>query len=101
MRIEGALAQVGEAGLVDQRAGGLERRLASRGQLLVDRREKRRGAGVALAEGLLQGRLVLGVGQHEERRRVRLPPLPQPRSEERRGGKECASTCRSRWSPDE
>src|SRR3546814_13070001 len=24
---------------------------------------------------------------------------PQPRSEERRGGKECVSTCRSRWSP--
>src|SRR3546814_12730020 len=23
-----------------------------------------------------------------------------PRSEERRGGKECVSTCRSRWSPD-
>src|SRR3546814_5059154 len=34
------------------------------------------------------------------------PPLaalrwqpPQPRSEERRVGKECVSTCRSRWSP--
>src|SRR3546814_16440913 len=27
-----------------------------------------------------------------------LPPLP-PRSEERRVGKECVSTCRSRWSP--
>src|SRR3546814_3849199 len=24
----------------------------------------------------------------------------QQRSEERRGGKECVSTCRSRWSPD-
>src|SRR3546814_17948436 len=24
---------------------------------------------------------------------------PQPRSEERRVGKECVSTCRSRWSP--
>src|SRR3546814_11262840 len=31
-----------------------------------------------LAEGLLQGRLVLGVGQHEERRRVVLQRLPQP-----------------------
>src|SRR3546814_3367260 len=31
-----------------------------------------------------------------------LPPLPYPdgfRSEERRVGKECVSTCRSRWSP--
>src|SRR3546814_1211926 len=26
-------------------------------------------------------------------------PDPQPRSEERRVGKECVSTCRSRWSP--
>src|SRR3546814_17786347 len=25
--------------------------------------------------------------------------LKLPRSEERRGGKECVSTCRSRWSP--
>src|SRR3546814_15147455 len=27
------------------------------------------------------------------------PPLNYPRSEERRVGKECVSTCRSRWSP--
>src|SRR3546814_13420563 len=27
-------------------------------------------------------------------------PLDGKRSEERRGGKECVSTCRSRWSPD-
>src|SRR3546814_14722583 len=26
-------------------------------------------------------------------------PLPSPRSEERRVGTECVSTCRSRWSP--
>src|SRR3546814_13377352 len=26
--------------------------------------------------------------------------LPFPRSEERRGGKECVSTCRARWSPN-
>src|SRR3546814_14216765 len=26
--------------------------------------------------------------------------LPQPRSEERRVGQECVSTCRSRWSPN-
>src|SRR3546814_1159756 len=29
----------------------------------------------------------------------RLRPAPQPRSEERRVGKECVSTSRSRWSP--
>src|SRR3546814_11465799 len=27
-------------------------------------------------------------------------PGPRPRSEARRVGKECGSTCRSRWSPD-
>src|SRR3546814_15769175 len=27
------------------------------------------------------------------------PPSPHTRSEERRVGKECVSTCRSRWSP--
>src|SRR3546814_16070776 len=27
--------------------------------------------------------------------------LPAPRSEERRVGKECVRTCRSRWSPDQ
>src|SRR3546814_2549409 len=30
----------------------------------------------------------------------RLEALPAQRSEERRVGKECVSTCRSRWSPD-
>src|SRR3546814_14219366 len=31
---------------------------------------------------------------------TRADPTPQPlRSEERRAGKECVSTCRSRWSP--
>src|SRR3546814_14781409 len=28
------------------------------------------------------------------------PVSPNPRSEERRVGKECVSTCSSRWSPD-
>src|SRR3546814_10902877 len=34
----------------------------------------------------------------QARRRRRIPVIT--RSEERRGGKECVSTCRSRWSPD-
>src|SRR3546814_3987055 len=34
------------------------------------------------------------VGRHDHPRRV-----GAPRSEERRVGKECVSTCRSRWSP--
>src|SRR3546814_18379253 len=32
--------------------------------------------------------------------RSRLLGTPENRSEERRVGKECVSTCRSRWSPD-
>src|SRR3546814_11316507 len=38
-----------------------------------------------------------------QRRGLRVPLVtlssPDPRSEERRVGKECVSTCRSRWSP--
>src|SRR3546814_12648456 len=34
------------------------------------------------------------------RARTDLNPIELPRSEERRVGKECVSTCRSRWSPD-
>src|SRR3546814_15061634 len=32
-------------------------------------------------------------------RGIRFMSMPWPRSEERRVGKECVSTCRSRWSP--
>src|SRR3546814_15620931 len=31
---------------------------------------------------------------------ARIEPVGQDRSEERRLGKECVSTCRSRWAPD-
>src|SRR3546814_12480975 len=34
-----------------------------------------------------------------EAARLRLRPILMTRSEERRVGKECVSTCRSRWSP--
>src|SRR3546814_4498966 len=34
-----------------------------------------------------------------ERNRVHLAKMLKERSEERRVGKECVSTCRSRWSP--
>src|SRR3546814_10779494 len=51
--------------------------------------------------------LMLVAGQHDiilEPRHARQDALARrfitrPRSEERRGGKECGSTCRSRWSP--
>src|SRR3546814_8531212 len=39
-------------------------------------------------------------GQVQFFRTVAPPPALPQRSEERRGGKECVSTCRSRWSPD-
>src|SRR3546814_9016054 len=39
----------------------------------------------------------LRLGEGREQRRNRR--LSSPRSEERRVGKECVSTCRSRWSP--
>src|SRR3546814_1173836 len=42
------------------------------------------------------------LGQDLELQRIGPPILvgaAQQRSEERRGGKECVSTCRSRWSP--
>src|SRR3546814_19055279 len=35
----------------------------------------------------------------QERRRQRVTAVVAGRSEERRVGKECVSTCRSRWSP--
>src|SRR3546814_18277459 len=35
----------------------------------------------------------------ETRKGTRQPHSPKARSEERRVGKECVSTCRSRWSP--
>src|SRR3546814_2868171 len=39
-------------------------------------------------------------GQHATNRRTSpATDFRQPRSEERRVGKECVSTCRSRWSP--
>src|SRR3546814_15793004 len=36
---------------------------------------------------------------HDDRPRAYLAQLSVARSEERRVGKECVSTCRSRWSP--
>src|SRR3546814_12812151 len=41
-----------------------------------------------------------GTWLEREARRLGVPLIPQgKRSEERRVGKECVSTCRSRWSP--
>src|SRR3546814_4519365 len=40
-----------------------------------------------------------GEGRHRARDRGCIPLQARRRSEERRVGKECVSTCRSRWSP--
>src|SRR3546814_16046747 len=44
----------------------------------------------------------LGIGAIQQKQKVLgigIISNPAPRSEERRVGKECVSTCRSRWSP--
>src|SRR3546814_12165300 len=48
--------------------------------------------------GVQQGRLGAGLGCPAEARHVGMRRALR-RSEERRVGKECVSTCRSRWSP--
>src|SRR3546814_16930916 len=60
----------------------------------LHRRVVRRQAGVEVDHPLVQDGL--GRDQALDRRVVRLGGA---RSEERRVGKECVSTCRSRWSP--
>src|SRR3546814_11130236 len=44
-----------------------------------------------------EGRLSISLHQEKQRRSQK----SDFRSEERRGGKECGSTCRSRWAPDQ
>src|SRR3546814_7616382 len=51
-------------------------------------------AGAEMAE--IRGDYLFGKGAAQHRQVVR---PPGDRSEERRVGKECVSTCRSRWSP--
>src|SRR3546814_11101879 len=53
---------------------------------------------VAAADAILAYPYALGQTEITAAPRV-LTPLPGGRSEERRVGKECGSTCRSRWSP--
>src|SRR3546814_5339049 len=45
------------------------------------------------------GMPLTGFDFHERRETVRSSELAEARSEERRVGKECVRTCRSRWSP--
>src|SRR3546814_1869902 len=68
-----------------------------------------RGAGGDVLEGVPENAITAGLLVHGkvalEHRAARAEGLDRgfdvgaPRSEERRVGKECVSTCRSRWSP--
>src|SRR3546814_4120937 len=56
----------------------------------------------ALLEATADGADVVALAVAVEQRQLAaglLQAAAQPRSEERRVGKECVSTCRSRWSP--
>src|SRR3546814_13356766 len=71
-------------------ADGLVRRALGLGRILGRLRERELGEGLGALEaaGVAEGARQVAVG------------LAAQRSEERRGGQECVSTCRSRWSPD-
>src|SRR3546814_12344230 len=56
-------------------------------------------AGAFMISFPLHGCRAKTLGSIARKRRSR-PPPPYERSEERRVGNECVSTCRSRWSPD-
>src|SRR3546814_19146638 len=57
-----------------------------------------RTARTFLAQGLEPAQVAIQVGFSDQ---SHLGRWFQSRSEERRVGKECVSTCRSRWSPDQ
>src|SRR3546814_11860085 len=86
-----------DLGLVDQlqsreriveRIGGKRHRQA-RGDLVVDLAAEREGLVALLVAQVAADRRARLAGDREV----------EPRSEERRVGKECVSTCRSRWWP--
>src|SRR3546814_16558785 len=77
-----------DVGLVDVRvAGDLQPVLLQLRERVVLRAVHHQ---VVEARRLVPARKVVVLGDLEE---------AEPRSEERRGGKECVSTCRSRWAP--
>src|SRR3546814_19082455 len=54
-----------------------------------------------VSEAVVLGKdIAVAIGKEQVEQRTERPPdQPHIRSEERRVGKECVSTCRSRWSP--
>src|SRR3546814_5557067 len=71
------------------RSGSIRPFFARRGRTVT------RSAPTSLTVPLRQRAQIFLMGAQESSRRF----SPTPRSEERRVGKECVSTCRSRWSP--
>src|SRR3546814_11894959 len=74
------------------------------GDAIDEREDMAVASGEALPSGKEFERLALRIGAAEtigvvEAGDARRPELGRLRSEERRVGKECVSTCRSRWSP--
>src|SRR3546814_15300899 len=71
------------------------------GGVQVLRRTGGTGAGGTrpVVPGNRPGIFVTLIGNPDHRRDLALTGVPAVRSEERRVGEECVSTCRSRWSP--
>src|SRR3546814_15730872 len=84
-------------GLVEDQAAVLERaRAAGVGVMLnISTRENEWDAVLATAERNADIWATVGIHPHE----ADAHPEVDTRSEERRVGKECVSTCRARWSP--
>src|SRR3546814_12818683 len=98
MRISDWSSDVCSSDLINRRKNALLRKLTGKNDMTVDD-----GAG-GVHDGIIG---IVAIGQHRiecrdrsARATVHACALDQPgRSEARRVGKECVSTCRSRWSP--
>src|SRR3546814_5068714 len=91
MRISDWSSDVCSSDLLDQHRD--QRRVAEAGDADADQQRAEAGEGIAPESGSHGGGL-LGQGKRERR------GMLAHRSEESRVGKECVSTCRSRWSPN-
>ena len=93
-----ALMALLEADSADEQAGGetdatAEDESGGGARVVPDRRgDTTESSGGAVVAGE-------GGGGDDDVARTPTSPVPSARSEERRVGKECVSTCRSRWSP--
>src|SRR3546814_17643202 len=83
----------------DLRLRGIDGAVPAAAERLVERDVVGGDRNLALDQRVLRGvERALGIQDLEKVNRTGL--VEHARSEERRGGKECVSTCRSRWRPD-